>query len=56
MEIDFAAWMAEDFQTYLREYRYFYGQVTRWPNSQFWQRRAVASLLEPSDDPPPRRT
>jgi flavin-dependent dehydrogenase len=45
---DFAAWMAEDFKTYLRDYQHFYGQVTRWRDSRFWQRRVGSRLLGPS--------
>ena len=40
---DYAAWFEEDFDSYQRHYRHFYGRVTRWPDSQFWQRRAAAS-------------
>jgi flavin-dependent dehydrogenase len=42
---DYAAWIEGDFSRYRRHHAFFYGQVTRWPQSRFWQRRQ--SGLEP---------
>jgi flavin-dependent dehydrogenase len=36
---DYAAWAEAEFATYARDHVYYYGQVTRWPESPFWQRR-----------------
>jgi hypothetical protein len=47
---DYAAWVEADFQNYRRHYRHFYGQVRRWPESRFWQRRTDDPLLAQSEN------
>ena len=41
----YAAWAEQDFTAYLRQYRHYYGQVNRWPDSSFWARRKEAFAL-----------
>jgi flavin-dependent dehydrogenase len=36
---EYVASVEQDFATYLSNYRYYYGQVNRWPRSRFWKRR-----------------
>jgi flavin-dependent dehydrogenase len=36
---DYAGWLEDEFQVYLRQYAFYYSQVTRWPGSPLWQRR-----------------
>jgi flavin-dependent dehydrogenase len=36
---EYTAWLEDEFEAYLRQYAFYYAQVKRWPDSQFWQRR-----------------
>lgn len=38
---DYAAWLADDFTSYLSLRRHYYAQVARFPNAPFWRRRAA---------------
>ena len=38
-QADYTAWIEAVWADYSRNYLDFYGQVRRWPDSPFWQRR-----------------
>jgi flavin-dependent dehydrogenase len=40
---DYATWVDDDFENYCRQHQHYYAQVTRYPQSPFWQRRHGAS-------------
>jgi flavin-dependent dehydrogenase len=39
--VEYAAWVDTDFAAFRQQYALHYGQVTRWPDSPFWQRRCL---------------
>lgn len=43
---EYAMWLDDEFATYQQHYAYYYGAVTRWPESPFWQRRHHAPSEE----------
>ena len=39
--VEYENWTVEGFRSYLSMRQQFYGSVQRWPESPFWQRRAL---------------
>ncbi len=42
---DYCKWQEFEFRTYRQRHQQYYAQVTRWPNSNFWQCRASGTDL-----------